>query len=118
MATINRFEDLKIWKASMDLCSTAYKLTNLDSFPKDFGLKAQIRRSSVSVPSNISKGFERDSQRQFLDFLVIAKGSCGELRIHNKIAHNPRCLNEELFENLNNECLSVSKQLAGLINYV
>lgn len=88
MATIKRFEELEVWKAGMELCSSVYALTNSELFSKDFGLKDQIRRSSISVPSNISEGFERDSKKQFLYFLVIAKGSCGELRTQLKIASN------------------------------
>ena len=86
MATIERFEELEVWKTSIELCTEVYKLTNTELFSKDFGLKDQIRRSSVSVPSNISEGYERDSKKQFLYFLVIAKGSCGELRTQLKIA--------------------------------
>ena len=60
MATFEKFEDLEVWKLSMDLCTDIYRLTNTELFSKDFGLKDQIRRSSVSVPSNISEGYERE----------------------------------------------------------
>lgn len=118
MATIKRFEELEVWKAGMELCSSVYALTNSELFSKDFGLKDQIRRSSISVPSNISEGFERDSKKQFLYFLVIAKGSCGELRTQLKIASNLNYINEQEYDKLNLECLSVSKQLAGFITYL
>ena len=118
MAVIKRFEDLEVWQASMALCSSVYALSNEESFARDYGFKDQIRRSSVSVPSNIAEGFERDSQRQFIYFLVIAKGSCGELRTQLRIATNLNYISNEEFEKLNNECISVSKQLAGFINYL
>ena len=118
MATIKRFEELDVWKAGMELCSSIYSLTNTDSFSKDYGLKDQIRRSAISVPSNISEGYERDSQKQFIYFLVIAKGSCGELRTQLKIASNLNYINVNEYEKLNLECLSVSKQLAGFISYL
>ena len=118
MATIKRFEELEVWKAGMELCSSIYALTNSELFSKDFGLKDQIRRSSISVPSNISEGFERDSKKQFLYFLVIAKGSCGELRTQLKIASNLKYISEQEYYKLNLECLSVSKQLAGFITYL
>lgn len=118
MAQINRFEDLDVWKVAMKLCSSVYLLTNKDNFSKDFGLKDQIRRSSVSIPSNISEGFERDSKNQFIYFLVIAKGSCGELRTQLKIASNLNYIDINEFEKLNNECITVSKQLAGFISYL
>jgi four helix bundle protein len=118
MATFEKFEDLEVWKLSMDLCTDIYRLTNTELFSKDFGLKDQIRRSAVSVPSNISEGYERDSKNQFLYFLVIAKGSCGELRTQLKIARMLNYLKEEEFKIINEKCISTSKQLAGFIKYL
>lgn len=118
MARIDRFEELEVWKTSMALCSEIYKLTNSEFFSKDFGLKDQIRRSAVSIPSNISEGYERDSKRQFLYFLVIAKGSCGELRTQLMIARNLNYLDEKEFVKINEQCLSTSKQLSGFISYL
>lgn len=118
MATIEKFEELEVWKVSMDLCSDIYRLTNSELFSKDFGLKDQIRRSSVSIPSNISEGYERDSKNQFVYFLVIAKCSCGELRTQLRIAKALNYLNEKEYSTINDKCISVSKQLAGFINYL
>ena len=118
MATIEKFEELEVWKISMELCSDIYRITNTDLFSKDFGLKDQIRRSAISVPSNISEGYERDSKNQFLYFLAIAKGSCGELRTQLKIAKSLKYLQEKEFETLNDKCLSTSKQLSGFITYL
>ena len=118
MATFEKFEELEVWKISMDLCADIYRLTNTVLFSKDFGLKDQIRRSAVSVPSNISEGYERDSKNQFLYFLVIAKGSCGELRTQLKIARMLDYLKEEEYIIINEKCISISKQLAGFIKYL
>lgn len=118
MATFEKFEELEVWKLSMELCAEIYKLTNTELFSKDFGLKDQIRRSSVSVPSNISEGFERDSKNQFIYFLTIAKGSCGELRTQLKIAKALNYIKETEYNVLNEKCLSTSKQLAGFITYL
>lgn len=118
MGTINRFEDLEVWQVSMNLVSAIYKITSVSDFSMDFGLRDQIRRSAVSIPSNIAEGFERDSQRQFVYSLLIAKGSCGELRTQLKIANNLQYLNEQDFEQINEKCFSVSKQLAGFIKYL
>lgn len=74
MATINKYADLEVWKLSMDLCVAIYDATNQEKFSKDYGLKDQIRRCSVSVPSNIAEGFERDSNNQFLYFYQLRKG--------------------------------------------
>jgi four helix bundle protein len=118
MATIGNFEELEVWKISMELCTEIYKLTNTESFSKDFGLRDQIRRASVSVPSNISEGYERDSKNQFLYFLSIAKGSCGEVRTQLRIAYNLNYLTVNEFEILNNKCTSTSKQIAGFMKYL
>lgn len=118
MATFEKFEELEVWKLSMELCTNIYELTNKDLFSKDYGLKDQIRRSSISIPSNISEGFERDSKNQFVYFLTISKGSCGELRTQLKIAKSLNYISEKDFESINEKCISVSKQLSGFINYL
>jgi four helix bundle protein len=118
MAKIKGFEDLEVWQVSMDLCTEIYALTNTDLFSKDFGLKDQIRRSAVSVPSNISEGFERDSKNQFLYFLAIAKGSCGELRTQLNIAYNLNYLEKSTFQELSLKCFQTSRQLAGFSKYL
>jgi four helix bundle protein len=102
----------------MDLCTEIYRLTNTEKFSKDFGLKDQIRRASVSVPSNISEGYERDGKNQFLYFLAIAKGSCGEVRTQLRIAFNLDYLSEIEYNILNEKCAATSKQLAGFIKYL
>ena len=86
MATIKNFEELEVWKLAMELCTEVYNLTNAELFSKDFGLKDQIRRSAVSIPSNISEGYERDGINQFIYFHAVSKGSCGELRTQLRIA--------------------------------
>jgi len=118
MSKIRSFEDLEVWQLSMSHCSEIYKLTNTDLFSKDFGLKDQIRRSAVSIPSNISEGFERDSKNQFLYFLAISKGSCGELRTQLTIAYNLNYIQEELFLILKQKCIDTSKQLSGFSKYL
>lgn len=109
---------MEVWKISMELCSEIYRLTNSSLFSKDFSLKDQIRRSAISIASNISEGYERDSRKQFIYFLLIAKGSCGELRTQLKIANMLGYVEQNDFELINEKCLSTSKQLAGFINYL
>lgn len=118
MAKIGQFEDLQVWQGGMDLCKHVYRLTNTDTFSKDFGLKDQIRRSAVSVPSNISEGFERDSQKQFLYFLAIAKGSCGEVRTQIQLAFELGYISEGDLEAIKTKCIDTSKQLSGFIAYL
>jgi len=118
MATFNKYEDLDVWKMSMDLCLEVYNATNQEKFSKDFGLKDQIRRCSVSIPSNIAEGFERDSNNQFLYFLAIAKGSAGELRTQLIIANRLDYIESEHFQALINKCIETEKQLGGFKNYL
>jgi four helix bundle protein len=80
MTTIRKFEDLEVWTKSRELCSEISVKTNTGNFSKDYALKDQIRRSSGSVMDNIAEGFERGGNREFVQFLYIAKGSNGEFR--------------------------------------
>jgi four helix bundle protein len=79
MATIKTFEELEIWKLSRQFVLKIYKLTSKPAISKDFIFRDQIRRSAASVMDNIAEGFERDSRLEFINFLSIAKGSCGEV---------------------------------------
>lgn len=118
MATIEKFEDIIAWKKAMELCDLIYVCTNKDRFSKDFGLKDQVRRSSVSIVSNIAEGFERGGNNQFIYFLSIAKGSAGELRAQIYISKNQDYITVEEFNTLNNKVIEVSKTISGLINYL
>lgn len=77
MATAEKFEDLEIWKLAKTLVNKIYELTRKEEFRKDFSLKDQIRRSSVSVMSNISEGYESRTVKRFIDYLGRSKASCG-----------------------------------------
>jgi four helix bundle protein len=74
MPTFTRFEDMEAWRQARVLCGEVYRVSGRGSFIKDFGLRDQIRRSSVSVMSNIAEGFERSGTGEFIQFLAIAKG--------------------------------------------
>lgn len=80
MATIRKFEDLDIWQLARQLSKEIKLLTDLDAFSKEFKLKDQMKRSSGSNMDNIAEGFDRNSRLEFINFLSIAKGSCGELK--------------------------------------
>ena len=95
-----------------------YQITNCPSFSKDFALTNQIRRSGISIASNIAEGFERDGNKEFINFLYIAKGSCGELRCQLYIALNLNYLEQIRFEELYNLATEISKSLGKLIHYL
>ncbi len=117
MKIIN-FEDLDVWKKSRKLVNEIYSLTKKQRFSKDFGLVDQIRRSGVSVMSNIAEGFERGSNTEFIRFLYIAKASCGETRSHLFIAFDQGYLSEEELENAKSFAKSVSRMIGGFIGYL
>lgn len=77
---MKRFEDIEAWQFSRELAKQIYGGTKQGQFAHDYGLKDQIQRAAVSIMSNIAEGFERGGNKEFLNFLSIAKGSCGEVR--------------------------------------
>ncbi|HEX9628978.1 MAG TPA: four helix bundle protein, partial [Pyrinomonadaceae bacterium] len=99
---IKKFEELESWKKARQLTNKVYEATAAGSFTRDFGLKDQIRRASISILSNIAEGFERGGDKEFLQFLAVAKGSCGEVRAQLYIAVDQGYLSQDLFERLFN----------------
>lgn len=118
MAGARSFEELEVWQVSRKLCKEIYEITNQPGLSKDFALRDQIRRSAVSILSNISEGFERKGDKQFTYFLGIAKGSAGELRSQLYIALDLNYINETEFEKLSVSVTSISKMIYGLMNYI
>ena len=118
MAPISKFEDIIAWQKALELSDLIYSSSNNDRFSKDFGLKDQMRRASISVVSNITEGFEREGDNQFIYFLLIAKASAGELRAQLYIARNQNYISLTEFEIINNKVLEVSKTISGFISYL
>ncbi len=110
---IERFEDIIAWQKAKLLTINIYTIFN-DS--KDFGFKDQIQRASISIMNNIAEGFERKSNKEFKQFLYIAKGSCGEVRSMLIIANELKKINTSEFETLFSLSIEISKILFGLIN--
>lgn len=77
---VKQFEDLEVWKEARRLTQIIYRLTKGEKFSKDFALRDQIQRAAVSIMSNIAEGFERGGNQEFIQFLYVAKASCGEVR--------------------------------------
>jgi len=118
MATIERFEDIEAWQQARILVNDVYAATNGRAFSRDYGLRNQIRRAAVSIPSNIAEGFERGGNKEFIQFLYIAKGSCGEVRAQLYIAKDQDYITQEQFQTLTHQTLRISKMLAGFIAYL
>ena len=118
MATIERFEDIKAWQAARELVSAVYRVSGRGKFWKDFGLRDQIQRASVSVMANIAEGFERGSDKEFHRFLYIAKGSAGEVRSHLFVALDLGYVTSDEFDNLRAKAEDVAKTISGFITYL
>ena len=114
MSTVNSFEDLDIWKGGVKLSIQVYEQLK-DC--RDFGLRDQLQRSAISIPSNIAEGFERQTNKEFVQFLFIAKGSCGELRTQLFIASQINVIKEETANSLIEEAKIVSAKIYKLIEY-
>ena len=110
-------KDLEVWKKSISLVTQIYSSTQ--SFPKEeiYGLTNQIRRAAVSVPSNISEGAARQTNKEFIQFLYIALGSNSELETQLLIAHNLNFISNNDYENCNQQVDEIGKMLSGLISY-
>lgn len=112
MRNVNRFEDLNVWKEGMRLARDIYK--QLES-SKDFGLRNQMQRAAVSIPSNIAEGFERHTNKEFMQHLYIAKGSCAELRTQLYLAIDLEKIEKETGKILLDKTLKISSMLYRLI---
>ncbi len=118
MARVERFEELDAWKQARQLTNNIYDLTDGPPFAKDFALRDQIRRAAVSILSNIAEGFERGSDTEFRNFLVIAKGSAGEVRAQLYVALDRNYLSAQEFDEAKEQCEQISAMLLRLIAYL
>ena len=118
MSRIQRFEDLETWKIARELTKDIYGLTRKDRFSRDFGLRDQICRSSVSIMSNVAEGFERDGDKEFVNFLSIAKGSAGETRSLLYVALDREYISDAEFKVISARAIENSRVISGLSNYL
>ncbi len=109
------FKKLLVWQKARDLAIEVYQISRQDRFKRDYGLTDQIRRSAVSVPSNIAEGDERDTDKDAVRFFYIAKGSLAEIRTQLDIAYRIGYLDEIKFQNLDDKASTIGKMIGGLI---
>jgi len=114
---MSRFEELKVWQKAVDLAVKVYEITKRDPFNKDYGLKDQMRRSSVSISSNIGEGDQLDSDKSSIRHFRIAKGSSAELFTQSVIAFRIGYLDKIDFEYLKNESQEILGMLTNLIKH-
>lgn len=105
MSKITRFEDIEAWKAARRLLNRVYELSDVGAFRRDFALRDQVRRAAISVLSNIAEGFERDGNKEFLQFLSHAKGSVGELRAQLYVALDRKYIDQSQFDDCSRQAL-------------
>ncbi|HPW37434.1 MAG TPA: four helix bundle protein [Syntrophorhabdus sp.] len=117
MAKIEKFEDIEAWEKARRIAKNVYAACRQVEFSRDFGLRDQMQRAAVSIMSNIAEGFERGTNKEFIQFLFIAKGSAGEVRSQLYLALDLGYINQDVFDSLNSDLLSISKQLSGFISY-
>ena len=114
MKKVAVFEDLIAWQKARELTREIYSITKIGKFDKDYGLRNQIQRACVSIMSNIAEGFDRAARAESHQYLVIAKGSCAEVRSQLYVAFDAGYLSKEQFDTLKNLTEEVSQIISGL----
>jgi four helix bundle protein len=110
-------KDLEVWQKSIDLVTYIYKLTNIYPNEEKYGLVSQLRRSAVSIPSNIAEGAARQTNKEYIQFLYISLGSLMELDTQLIISKNIELISEQTLNELQLKSQEIGKMLNGLISY-
>ena len=118
MGKFNSFEEINSWQKSREFNKKIYLVTESNTFKKDFDLVRQIRRASISISSNIAEGFERNTDKEFIYFLFVAKASAGEVRSQLYLAFDLEYITKQEFEGLIESVMEISKLLSGFIKYL
>jgi len=118
MAKIERFEDIEAWKKARELTKIIYEVTSQGKLATDFSLRDQLRRASVSIMANIAEGFEREGNKEFRQFLAMAKGSVGEVKALLYVAVDAGLTSPEQFQRISALADEASRLLAGFLRYL
>lgn len=118
MSNIKTFEDLEIWQLSRALCQDIFVIIEETPLKNNFRLVNQIDGASGFIMDNIAEGFERNGNREFLQFLSVAKASCGEVRSQLYRLKDRNFVNDKTFEDLKNKTLLLSKKISAFIKYL
>jgi len=118
MATVERFEDLEVWQKARDVVNAVYQASLVGTFSRDYALRDQIRRAVVSIPSNIAEGFSRHSNKEFIQFLFISKGSVAEVQSQLYTALDQDYISQEVFDSTYEGLQVVAKQLSRFMTYL
>ncbi len=115
---IERFEDLEIWQDSRDLCQVIFKITSVKPFCEDYRFRDQIRAACGSIMDNIAEGFGRGGNREFVNFLSIAKGSNDEVRSQSYRAFDFNYITTEVLDDLLERTDKISRKISNFIGYL
>lgn len=118
MSKVEKFEDLAIFQSARSLCKEVYAVTKDGDFSKDSRFVQQIHAAAGSVMDNIAEGFERQGNKEFLNFLYIAKGSCGEVRSQIIRASDVGFIDKDTATQLYNDCMGLSKAITAFIKSI
>jgi len=118
MATINRFEELEVWQEARLLNKIIWQLTQKEDFKSYFSLNEQLRRASISIMNNISEGFERNGNKEFVQFLSIAKGNTAEVKNMLYALLDLELISQKEFEELSQASEKLRNKIAKLMNYL
>lgn len=118
MATIERFEDLEIWQLAREICQDINGFIENTSLGKNYALRDQMDRCSGSVMDNIAEGFERNGNKEFIQYLSIAKASCGELRSQLYRTFDRNHIDKATFDTQLEKVLLESKKISSFMNYL
>ena len=118
MAKIERFEDLDLWKDAVKMGVLIYKITEEGKMARDFSARDQLRRAAISVSNNIAEGFEYYNNKEFVRFLMYAKGSAGELRSQLFVLKEAGIIEENRFHPLWENALKLSRRIEGFRKYL
>jgi four helix bundle protein len=118
MATFRRFDEIEAWQKAREVTKFVYRISNHGGFAKDFGLRDQIRRASVSIMANIAEGFERDGTGELIQFLAVAKGSAAEVLSHADVALDQDFISKENFDRLAAMTAELGRMIAALMTYL
>ena len=118
MATWSRFEDLPIWQDARVLAKDIYRISSTDQFSKDYRFCGQIRAAIGSVMDNIAEGFERENNKEFIQFLYFAKGSCGEVRSQLHRAKDVEFISDEVYKEYIERVINLNTSIYNFIKYL
>jgi four helix bundle protein len=118
ISRIRTFEDLIVWQKSIAFVKQVYLVTAESNLRRDFGLRDQLRRAAVSIPTNIAEGFERSSRKEYLLFLNIAKGSAGEVRSLCRVSFDVGYFSQSTYDDLRERSMVISRSLYNQIQAI